>query len=224
MIAGANLKYPNKATIHNTAPWMGRKLKLKKTRALETPRAFLRRMKSVEAAFRNSTTQLADMLPSGHFHQTLSICLGDRREQHIDNLEYSIACLSHDHIIDFEGAALSELEFQPLFLDSQYSHDSFRRRKMNTPKKPSAPIHGGDNIWKLANAKARLSEVVDRAKSEPQMITRNGRPSAVIVSAEEWSRKTSRKGTLADFLMASPLRNVELDLDRQHDDPRDITL
>lgn len=72
-------------------------------------------------------------------------------------------------------------------------------------------------------AKARLSEVVDRAQAGPQIITRNGKPSAVIVSAEEWARKTVRKGTLAEFLLASPLR-ADLELERQRDAPRDVAL
>lgn len=78
--------------------------------------------------------------------------------------------------------------------------------------------------WTLAVAKARFSEVVDRAQSGPQTITRNGKPSAVIVSAEEWARKTVRKGTLAEFLLASPLCGADLDLKRQRDPPRDVKL
>ena len=81
-----------------------------------------------------------------------------------------------------------------------------------------------DGTWTLASAKARFSEVVDRAQAGPQTITRNGKPSAVIVSAEEWARKTVRKGTLAEFLLASPLRGADLDLERQHDAPRDAAL
>ena len=56
----------------------------------------------------------------------------------------------------------------------------------NANKTPSPPIGG---TWTLAVAKARLSEVVDRAQAGPQTITRNGKPSAVIVSAEEWARQ-----------------------------------
>ncbi len=88
--------------------------------------------------------------------------------------------------------------------------------------KPSSPPTGA--TWTLAVAKARLSEVVDRAQAGPQTITRNGKPSAVIVSAEEWARKTVRKGTLAEFLLSSPLRGAGLDLERQRDPPRDVKL
>lgn len=83
--------------------------------------------------------------------------------------------------------------------------------------------HPSDS-WTVAGAKARLSEVIDRAQSDPQVITRHGKPSAVIVSAEEWARKTARKGTLAEFLMASPLRDADLDLERVRDLTRDLEL
>ena len=92
----------------------------------------------------------------------------------------------------------------------------------NVKKTPSSPPLGGS--WTLAGAKARLSEVVDRAQAGPQIITRNGKPTAVIVSAEEWARKVVRKGTLAEFLLASPLRGADLELERQRAPPRDATL
>jgi prevent-host-death family protein len=76
----------------------------------------------------------------------------------------------------------------------------------------------------VAGAKARLSEVIERAQTDPQIITRHGKPSVVIVSAEEWARKTARKGTLAEFLMTSPLRYADLDLERVRDQPRDLEL
>ncbi|MEA2822755.1 MAG: hypothetical protein QOJ86_4759 [Bradyrhizobium sp.] len=92
----------------------------------------------------------------------------------------------------------------------------------STNKTPPSPPLG--DTWTIAAAKARLSEVVDRAQAGPQTITRNGKLSAVIVSAEEWARKTARKGTLAELLLASPLRGADLDLERQRDAPRDVML
>ena len=92
---------------------------------------------------------------------------------------------------------------------------------MATPQK--SPVHGSDS-WTVADAKARLSEVIERAQTDPQIITRHGKPSAVIVSAEEWARKTVRKGTLSEFLLASPLREADLDLERARDQPRDVEL
>lgn len=78
-----------------------------------------------------------------------------------------------------------------------------------------------DDTWTLANAKARLSEVIDRAQAGPQVITRHGKPNAVVVSADEWARKTARNGTLAEFLLGSPLRGANLELERVQNAPRD---
>ena len=82
----------------------------------------------------------------------------------------------------------------------------------------------GDESWTVASAKAKLSEVIERAQTAPQTITRNGKPSVVVVSAEEWQRKIARRGTLAEFLMESPLRGADLDVERQRDEPRDSGL
>ena len=71
------------------------------------------------------------------------------------------------------------------------------------------------DIWTIAEAKAKFSEVIDLAVSSgPQTITRNGRTTAVVVSAEEWSRRTKRTGTLAEFFAASPLRELGLQIER----------
>jgi prevent-host-death family protein len=69
--------------------------------------------------------------------------------------------------------------------------------------------------WTVAEAKAKFSELIDKAKSEgPQKITKHGRMTAVVVAAEEWERKAQRKGTLAEFLAASPLRGSGVKLKR----------
>jgi prevent-host-death family protein len=81
-----------------------------------------------------------------------------------------------------------------------------------------------DPTWSVAEAKARFSEVLDQARATPQTITRNGRRAAVIVSAEEWERRTNRTGTLADFLAASPLRGSGLRVERSRDRPRKVDL
>jgi prevent-host-death family protein len=82
-----------------------------------------------------------------------------------------------------------------------------------------------DQTWAVADAKAHFSEMIDRALSEgPQTITRKGRKTVIVVSAEEWERRTRRRGSLADFFAASPLRGSGLEVQRAQDDPRDIQL
>lgn len=80
-------------------------------------------------------------------------------------------------------------------------------------------------IWTVAEAKARLSEVIERAQSGgPQTITKNGRTAVVVVAAEEWERKTRRTGNLAEFFAASPLRQSGLKIKRSKDRPRKVVL
>lgn len=83
----------------------------------------------------------------------------------------------------------------------------------------------GMQIWTVAEAKAKFSEVIDRALSQgPQTITRKGRTTAVIVAAEEWQRKSTRVGNLAEFFATSPLRGSGLKLSRHKSRPRKIRL
>ncbi len=71
------------------------------------------------------------------------------------------------------------------------------------------------NAWTVAEAKAKFSQVLDKAETDgPQTITRNGRKAVVIVSANEWERKTRRKGNLAEFFASSPLRGSGLRIRR----------
>lgn len=79
--------------------------------------------------------------------------------------------------------------------------------------------------WTVAEAKAKFSEVIDKAESEgPQAVTRNGRKAVVIVSAEEWEKKTKRKGNLAEFFAASPLRGSDIKIKRAPGRPRKVAL
>ena len=79
--------------------------------------------------------------------------------------------------------------------------------------------------WTVAQAKAKFSEIIDRAMSEgPQTVTRKGRTAVVVVDAEEWNRKTKRVGTLADFFASSPLRGSGLKLRRSKGRLRKIDL
>jgi prevent-host-death family protein len=79
--------------------------------------------------------------------------------------------------------------------------------------------------WTVAEAKAKFSEIIDRAISEgPQTITRRGRTAVVVVGAEEWQRKTKRTGNLAEFFAGSPLRGSGLKVRRPKARARKIRL
>lgn len=71
------------------------------------------------------------------------------------------------------------------------------------------------DLWTVAEAKAKLSEVIQQAKSQgPQTITRNGRRAVVVVDAEEWDRRNKRQGNLTEFFASSPLRGSKLKIAR----------
>jgi prevent-host-death family protein len=81
------------------------------------------------------------------------------------------------------------------------------------------------DTWSIAQAKAKFSELLEKALSEgPQTITRHGRTAVVVVAAEEWNRKTKRSGNLAEFFASSPLRRSGIDLTRRRDKAREVDL
>jgi len=79
--------------------------------------------------------------------------------------------------------------------------------------------------WQLHQAKNRLSEVVDNAvRKGPQVITRHGRETAVLLSVEDYRKLQRPKTSLVEFFRASPLVGVELDLERSDDLGREVDL
>jgi prevent-host-death family protein len=71
-----------------------------------------------------------------------------------------------------------------------------------------------DSTWNLQDAKARLSELVDRAQAgKPQVILRRGSPAAAIVSISEYEALRPRK-PLVSFLLESPLRGSGIEITR----------
>lgn len=79
--------------------------------------------------------------------------------------------------------------------------------------------------WTVAEAKARFSKLIEQAQLKgPQTISRHGRTAAIVVSAEEWERKTKRTGNLAEFFATSPLRDSGIEIKRRKDRPRKLDL
>ncbi len=85
----------------------------------------------------------------------------------------------------------------------------------------SRTARNAKHSWTVAGAKAKLSHVISEAETKgPQTITRSGRAAAVVVSFDEWERKTKRTGNLAEFFAESPLRGSDLEVERRPDRPR----
>lgn len=77
--------------------------------------------------------------------------------------------------------------------------------------------------WTVAEAMAKFSKVIEMARtSGPQTITKNGRTAVIVVSADEWKRKTRRRGNLAEFFAASPMQSSGLETPRAKDGPREV--
>lgn len=79
--------------------------------------------------------------------------------------------------------------------------------------------------WSVADAKAHFSEVIERARHDgPQTITRNGKNTVVVVSIEEWERRSKPKESLVEFLNNSPLKNSGLVIEREKGGFREVDL
>jgi len=79
--------------------------------------------------------------------------------------------------------------------------------------------------WQLQHAKNRLSEVVDQALTQgPQVITRRGADTVVVLSVEDYRKLRKPKTDLVEFFRSSPLTEVELDLERNRDTGREVEL
>jgi len=72
--------------------------------------------------------------------------------------------------------------------------------------------------WQLQEAKNRFSEVVNQALHQgPQVITRRGAETAVVLSIQDYRKLRRPETDLVDFFRTSPLAEVELDLERDRD-------
>jgi prevent-host-death family protein len=79
--------------------------------------------------------------------------------------------------------------------------------------------------WQLQEARNRFSEVVNEALHQgPQVITRRGAETAVVLSIQDYRGMRRPETDLVDFFQASPLAEVELDLERGRDTGREIEL
>ena len=102
------------------------------------------------------------------------------------------------------------------------------RKAHARPRSGSMPRQTVQKEWQLQDAKARFSEVFRLARERgPQRVTKHGREAVVVLPAEEFARLTTtkaREGSLVEFFRASPLRGSGIQLDRQRDFGRQITL
>lgn len=63
--------------------------------------------------------------------------------------------------------------------------------------------------WQMQEAKARMSELVKRAQTQPQDITLHGKSVAVVISRETFDRLSHTQSSLVDFMRRSPLYGAD---------------
>jgi len=83
--------------------------------------------------------------------------------------------------------------------------------------------------WPVQVARAQFARLIDEALSgRPQRVRRRGKDVVVVIAAEDYDRLVAPKGSLVDFFRHSPLAEAmaagEVDLERDRDEIRDLTL
>jgi antitoxin Phd len=65
--------------------------------------------------------------------------------------------------------------------------------------------------WQLQEAKARFSELVQKALDEgPQTVTRRGQEAVVVLSVEDYKKLEACRPSLLEVLMSGPEGELEL--------------
>jgi antitoxin Phd len=78
--------------------------------------------------------------------------------------------------------------------------------------------------WQVQEAKTRLSEVIERARTEgPQTITRHGAARVVVLSIEDYNALTAHKPDFKAHLLGGP-KFDEFSITRDRDAGRDVEI
>lgn len=79
--------------------------------------------------------------------------------------------------------------------------------------------------WQLQEAKNKFSEVVEKAlRKGPQIVTRRGVETVVVMSVDQYRKLTRPKDNIVDFFMNSPLRDSGIVIDRDKSPGRKVSL
>ena len=78
--------------------------------------------------------------------------------------------------------------------------------------------------WQVQDAKARLTEVIERARTEgPQTITRHGKERAMVLSIEDYRLLAGHKPDFKAYLLGGP-KVDDFSIERERDTGRDVEL
>jgi prevent-host-death family protein len=89
-------------------------------------------------------------------------------------------------------------------------------------RKSPPPVEG---VWQIQEAKAKFSELIDTVlRDGSQRISKHGEEVAVILSKEAFDKLSRPSDSLLHFFKNAPCQEVELDLTREKDTPREFLL
>ena len=75
--------------------------------------------------------------------------------------------------------------------------------------------------WQVQEAKSKFSEVIEAAQAGgPQVITKRGVETAVVLSYEDYRKLLLSQKKLSDFFRESPLAGLDLDVTRDQSPAR----
>jgi antitoxin Phd len=78
--------------------------------------------------------------------------------------------------------------------------------------------------WQIQQAKAHLSELIERAQREgPQIITRHGAERAVVLSVEDYRAMVTQKPDFKAYLLGGP-KVDDFTIERDQDTGRPVEL
>jgi len=81
------------------------------------------------------------------------------------------------------------------------------------------------HAWQLQDAKNRFSRLVECAQREgPQVVTKHGKEAVIILSVDDYKKMIKPKINLFKFIQKSPLSGIDLDISRDKNAPRDVTI
>ncbi len=82
-----------------------------------------------------------------------------------------------------------------------------------------------NTTWKLKEAKKQFNKLIEDAlKYGPQYVTRHDSATVVIVSVKDYESLTAQRPSFTEFLLSCPTLDKPLELERQGDYPRSVSL
>ena len=79
-------------------------------------------------------------------------------------------------------------------------------------------------VWQLQEAKAKLTELINDTKDEPQIISRRGVNEVVVINMKKFAELCKTQESIVSFFKNSPLNEIEVEFDRDKHAMREIDL